>query len=489
MSTSNASDIQVNWQDYFAVAKRRRWFFIVPFSAVIAAGLLVVMFATRIYEAQALIAVQNEKLINPLIQGLAMPTEVSDRLNTLREEILSWSNLTRLITAHKLDQDISKNDKVAFERLVQKLREDIKVKMKGRSLIEVNYQGGDPSTVQQLVNSLTDIVIERDTAIQEQEASAAVNFIEQELGVYRKKLEDAETKLREFKEVYMTQMPVATALNDQLKGLELQLSTLLIDNTEQHPHVIEVKRQIEEVRRRRDSEIARLVAKGVLKDGEAAKELTSADAAKAQAAYQAVVKGLEQPAVPEGGSSIAVTPQGTTIQFSDAAASSLTLAPREQQELVRLTRDYSVNETIYRGLLEKLERAKITGRLGEDKEGGKFAVIERARYPLQPVKPNLLQVFLISLVVGIGLGVGAVILAEYFDQAIQTADEASEFLEVPVLGSIPTIITETDLQKRRQRRSWTNVKSHSKGLFQRIKTRLPQPITTRVDQTLLRWGL
>ncbi len=493
-------EVQVSWQDYVVVALRRKWFFVVPVILTLISGLIYALFAPRIYEAQALIVIQSEKLINPLIQGLAVPTAISDRLHTLREEILSFTNLSRLITTHGLDRTIPSNNPVAFERLVVELRDDIKVRMKGDSLIQVSYEGRDPIKVQELVNSLTDIVIERNTAIQEQETTTAVSFIEEELNVYRKKLEESEQKLREFKELYMTQMPIATALNGQLKDLELQLSTLLIDNMPEHPRVIEVKRQIEEVRNQRDEEIRRLVARGVLADKDpalyeellnqmdAVKNSGKADAAakRVQEAYNALVQGLESPEVQRTGSQIAVNSEGTMIQLSDAAANSLTLAPRQQQELVRLTRDYSVNEQIYRGLLEKLERAKITGRLGEDDQGGKFVVIERARYPLRPIKPQLVQVFLMALLGGIGLGVGAVILSEYLDQSIQNAEEVAELLEVPVLGSISTIVTASDLEHRRRRRKdMVSFKDH----YGRFKTKVAHPIWSRLDQVLVRWGL
>ena len=495
-------DVQIGWQDYLAVGLRRRQFFLVPLGVVMAVALLIVLFAPRIYEAEALIAVQSEKLINPLIQGLAMPTDIRDRLSTLREEILSFSNLSRLIETHHLDRDLPPHNPVAYERLVQQLREMIYVKMRGDKLIEVSYQGRDPAEVQRMVNSLTDIVIERDSAIQEEEANSAVSFIEAELAVYRQKLEESEKKLREFKELYMTQMPVATALNQRLKDLELQLTTLLIDNTEEHPIVIEVKRQIAEVRRQRDEEIQRLVAHGVLQDrGDPAmyEELlnqlaTRTPAAqanptvlRAQEGVAALVEGLEKPEIPVStGPQVAVTPQGTMIQLNDAAATSLTLAPREQQELVRLTRDYSVNENIYRGLLEKLERAKITGRLGEDKEGGKFRILEHARLPLKPIQPNPMQVFLIALVIGLALGFCSVVVAEYLDQSIQTAEEAAELLDLPVLGAIPTIVTETDLvERRRRRKGWISIRQHQ----QRLKTRIITPLWTRVDRALVRLGL
>jgi len=500
--TPTTPEVEISWQDYLAVVLLRKWFFLVPCIVSLSIGVLVMLFSPRIYATSALVLVQNETLINPLIQGLAMPTAISDRLNTLREEVLSWSNLMRLIKSHGLDRSFAQNDPAAYDKLVGQLRKDISIKMKGTSLIQISYEGRNPAKVQEMVNALTDIVIERNTTIQQQETSTAVSFIESQLGVYRKKLEESEGKLREFKELHMTQMPVVTALNNQLRDLELQYSNLLIDNTEEHPWVVEVKRQMEEVRRRRDAEIRRLVARGILAEQDPnydklLKELAlpsaSPEASKdptlvtARETYASVIEGLEAPEVsPTIGPQVAVNQEGTTIQMNEATATSLALSPRLQQELSSLTRDYSVNEDIYRRLLEKLERAKITGRLDDNEEGGKFVVIERARLPLHPVKPNLLLVFTVSVFAGIAIGVGAVFVAEYLDQSIQTSEEAAELLQVPVLGSVSTIVTEADLEQRwRRRKGWVSLTSY----IQRFKTYIVTPIWSRVDQALLRWGL
>lgn len=498
-----APDVQISWQDYLAVGLRRKRYLVIPLVASLCVGLWVAVFSPRIYAANAVLLVQSEKLINPLIQGLAMPMAIGDRLNTLREELLSWSNLSRLIKTHQLDKNIAPNDAVAFEKLVNKLRDDIAIRMKGGALIQVRYEGRDPAQVQQLVNTLADIVIERNTAIQEQEANTAVNFIEAELNVYRQKLEEAEQKLREFKELHMTQMPVATALNAKLRGLELTLSNLMIDNMEAHPRVQEVKRQIEETRRQRDEEVRRLVAKGIIADTDAelyqdlvaklgtpeAANATDPNMQKANDAYHSLVQGLETPEIqPTQVPTIAMTQeqaQGGAIEVDDLAATTLTLAPRQQQELSRLRRDYSVNAQIYRGLLEKLERAKITGRLGDDEQGGKFVIIERARYPLEPFSPNVGQVFLVSLLVGLVLGAATVVAAEYLDQAVQNADEVMELLEVPVLGSIATIVTEGDLAERKHRRSPAGMRQHG----DRLKAQVANPVWARVDRLLVRWGL
>ncbi len=497
---SYQNDIQqTGWQDYFAVAVRRRKIFIVPLMISTIIGVIIMIFSTRIYEAESLIMVRNDKLTNPLIQGLALVTPVKDRLGTLREEILSYSNLSRLIMDHGLNKDISKNDPEAFEKLVRRLRQDIAVKMRGTELILVSYEGTDPAKVQEMVNALTDIVIERDAAIQQKEADTAISFITAQMDVYRGKLEESEKGLREFKELYVTQMPVAAELNKQLQSLEVELSSLMIDNTEDHPRVKEVKRRIIASRKQRDEEVKRLVAKGVLK-AESPQELeeilkqmeqpetTNISAQKVQQAYQAVVAGLESPEVMSGSPGVAISQEGgmNKIQLNDAAVASLTLAPRQQQELARLTRDYTVNEQIYRGLLEKLEKAQITGRLGKDEEGGKFIIIERARFPLKPTKPNLVQVFAMALVIGIALGIGGVLLVEYMDQTIQTADEMAALLSVPVLGSISTILTEKDVdEQRRKRKEWWSYKEYT----QRLRMHVWQPAWSKVDRLLVKWGL
>ena len=497
---SYSSQVPVGWQDYVGVAFRRKKLFFTPLIISSIIAVIVMIFSTRIYEAEALIMIRNEKLVNPLIQGLAIVTPIKDRLATLREEILSYSNLGRLITDHGLNADIAKNDPEAFEKLVRQLRQDITVKMRDNQLILVSYEGRDPARVQELVNALTDIVIARDSAIQKQEADTAVEFIETELNVYRAKLEESEKHLREFKELYVTQMPVAAELNKQVQELEVTLSNLMIDNTEDHPRVKEVKRQIGEAKRQRDEEVKRLVAKGVikadsqeqldaiLKEAESP-EAASENAKKVQQAIDAVVRGLESPEAVSAAGGMSITNEGgggNKIQFNDATAAGLTLAPRQQQELTRLTRDYTVNEQIYRGLLEKLEKAKITGRLGQDDEGGKFTVIERARFPLKPIRPNLVQVLAVALTIGIAIGIALVVLMEYLDQTVQSADEMAELLAVPVLGSISTILTEADIeeQKRRRKEMWS-YREH----VARLRTQFWQPIWTWVDRVLVKWGL
>ncbi|MDP3703529.1 MAG: hypothetical protein Q8R78_04015, partial [Candidatus Omnitrophota bacterium] len=97
------SETNIGWQDYLAIVFRRRLFFAVPCVAIIVITLIVGLFLPKIYRSETVLLIEDQKMINPLMQGLAISTPVADRLRTLREELLSWTSLSRL--AHELGMD------------------------------------------------------------------------------------------------------------------------------------------------------------------------------------------------------------------------------------------------------------------------------------------------------------------------------------------------------------------------------------------------
>ena len=56
-----------------------------------------------------------------------------------------------------------------------------------------------------------------------------------------------------------------------------------------------------------------------------------------------------------------------------------------------------------------------------------------------------------SLVLSLGLAGGALLLAEMLDTSFHSVDELRRFTTVPVLVSIPRIVTEGDRRRRRER--------------------------------------
>ncbi len=494
------TETHVGWQDYFAVIMRRRWFFLAPCLVIIVGAMLVGMMLPKVYRAETLLLVEDQNVINPLIQGLAVSTPVQERLRTLREELLSWTSLSRLVAELKLDRQTK--SPVAFEQLIKRLQQDVQVRMRSSDLVSIGYEDRDPKLAQTLVNTVTNIYMDRNAQSQTAETETAISFIESEMGVYKKKLEDAERALRDFKELYAMQMPVATQLNRQIIDLEVAMAQLLVENTEEHPTVVSIRRRIDDLKRTRNEEIRRVIAQAMAKGHAAefyrdlAQALEQPPSAKAdedpsvraaKQAYQAWVNRLDSPATPtQAAPQIVVATRENPEPISSIPSASLSLAPREEQELARLSRDYEVYKATYQHMQERLERAKITQRLGESEEGTKFKVLEPARLPLRPVRPNLWKIFFFSLTLGMFLGAAAAFVAEYLDQSFQSSKELEDALELPVLGSVSTIITDGDIEARRQRRKHlVSAQEH----VNRFRTYVVQPIWSRVDRALVRWGL
>lgn len=502
-----ASEPQVSWQDYLAIIIRRRRYVIVPCVAVVAIAMAIGFSLPKIYRAETILLIQDPKIMNPLIQGMAVSSPVAVRMRLVQEELLGWTSLSRLVRQLGLDKHAQ--TPASFESLIKKLNRDIVVSAGKGNLLGLSYINTNPALAQTVLNTITNIYIQRNVESQTAEAETAIRFIESEMAIYKTKLEEAERVLREFKELYAMEMPVATQLNHQIIALQVQLAHLLVENTEQHPVVVQVRRQIQELKQTRNEEIKRVIAAAIARGGNldiyeglATAIETPADAPAdpavqtAKDVYETWVDRMELSVKTGQAQTTLAAPPAPVDQEAGPEAPtgigdgdvmlSVTLGPRQEQELSRLKRDYDSHRNTYHEMQSRLERARITLRLGESDDGMKFKIIEPARLPLKPVSPNLWLFFWGSLAGGLFLGACAAFGAEYLDQSFQSAEDAQAALSLPVIGSISTIVTAGDVRIRQERmKRWLTLTSHAN----RVKARVLNPVLARVDKALLRWGL
>jgi len=85
-----------------------------------------------------------------------------------------------------------------------------------------------------------------------------------------------------------------------------------------------------------------------------------------------------------------------------------------------------------------------------------------------------------------GSGAGVAFAAEYLDQSFQSAEDVQLALEIPVLGSISTIVTEADLNtRRRNRRGWVTFRKQ----INLLRNYILRPAWSRIDSALQKRGL
>lgn len=98
-----------------------------------------------------------------------------------------------------------------------------------------------------------------------------------------------------------------------------------------------------------------------------------------------------------------------------------------------LKRESDTNQQLYDTLMKKIKEQSIT----EELQTVNVWIIEEARTPQSPSKPNKMRNILIGIMTGLLGGIGLAFFADYLDNTVNNPDEAEKKLGRPVLGVIP----------------------------------------------------
>jgi len=97
-----------------------------------------------------------------------------------------------------------------------------------------------------------------------------------------------------------------------------------------------------------------------------------------------------------------------------------------------------------REILNKLmQRETETGSLSQLKNAGtgNVWVVDAAEIPDHIFRPNKKMNILLSLFVGLGLGVGMAFFLEYLDNTIKSTADIEKYVQLPTLGTIPMVVS------------------------------------------------
>jgi hypothetical protein len=105
----------------------------------------------------------------------------------------------------------------------------------------------------------------------------------------------------------------------------------------------------------------------------------------------------------------------------------------------------------YDDLMKKFMEARVAQGLEKGNIGERFTLIDPARLPEKPVRPNQPVILLIGLILGLGAGVGTASLQEATDRSARRSEDLMKVFPVPVLAEIPEIVTLEDELHGRKR--------------------------------------
>jgi polysaccharide chain length determinant protein (PEP-CTERM system associated) len=438
---------------------RRPWLVIIPFLLSVVVAVAVSFVLTPRYRSSTLILVAPEQMPSNFVPQ--MSTErVARRLQTLRQEVQSRTRLE--MVAREFDPYGSLG-KEPLINTIERMRSAVQVSVKGDDAFSIEFEHRDPKMAMLVADRLTTLFMEEVVGASERQVSNAYEFIEKQLEGARTQLEQKEEALRAYKEQHMGQLPEQVTAN---------LATLQRLQAEQQSTA-------ESLRKATDT--MRLLEGGTDRQGEAERiaKTPAPDSLATLKANLAILKTRytdQHPDVRALQSRIDMLEKAAANQAPDAppadpaaAAAELRVrearieieslrarladvdhriasfqerveaAPRREQEVLGLMRDYQKLSENYSALLSKKLDAEMAARLERQQKGQQFRVLDPAYLPEQPSFPNRGMFALFGVGAGILLGIGLAITVDALDPTIKDAESVRSAFSFPVLAVIPYV--------------------------------------------------
>lgn len=479
--------------DLLEISLSHRWLIILPLCISVMIGLYFSFTLPKIYEASTLVLVQPNKVPDAFVRSV-VTRDAESRLSSTAQMILSRTNIERIIRDLNLVPE-GETDPIIIENKIGSMQRNTVVEIaedpRGSNAFSVSFRGTDPQTVMQVTNALATYFI--DTSDKERETSAVGTsiFLAEELESTRERLREMEAMLKEYRQQYMGELPeqlnsnltILQRLQEQLNTKEdnlrsIRLSLSMIENqikdgqyystlgdlsgksntglmatettdpeilkqqleylrtryTENHPDVKNLKNKIAQLESKTASEGVGLSLK---QDTNNSSRLHHASPASRQAAELIKEKNAMEASIQDLNREIAIYQrrvEGT---------------PKREQEYITLRRDYDNLSELYKSLLNRKLEAEMSASLEKQQKDEQFKIIDSARLPINPVGPNLMKLFILSIGFGLVLGYGTTFFLEYTKNTFEKPEEIEAQLKLPVVAMIPSILSKRDSIKRR----------------------------------------
>jgi polysaccharide chain length determinant protein (PEP-CTERM system associated) len=455
---------------------RRRWLGLAVAWTVAIAGAMAVSRIPDRYEASARVYVDTESMLRPLLSGLAVQPDLNQRLTILSRTLISRPNIEKLI--RMTDMDLHLQSPEQRDALIERLTRSVSIASAGRdNLYTLAYRDSDPEQAKRVVQALLSIFVESSLGDKRQDTDSARRFIEEQIKVYEKRLEEAENRLKDFKlrniqvlgpegrdfytrlstteqELEKARIELRSAeqvrdtmkrevageepvflagegatsgplaeLDARIEGQKKQLDELLRRYTERHPDVIGTKRLIQELQAERKEELAR----------------RSAGPAGGRSAQANANPVLQQLRVSLAESEAQVASLRARTGELESRYNALRGASRQQPqleaELAQLNRDYEVHKRQYENLVGRRESAAISSEM-DSAGAADFRVIDPPRASSEPVAPRRPLLLLLVLFGALAAGAAASFLMSQVRPSFHDTRTLRSVAGRPVLGAV-----------------------------------------------------
>jgi polysaccharide biosynthesis transport protein len=444
---NDSSSATFDLAHFYHLLLSKGWVIILCIVLSLLAAVAYLIWAPKVYESRAVIAVEQESPKVNNIQDFENgdDTKGPEVLKTVEQALLSQTLLLQVVKSNGLDKDPSfappKKDGSPYldTELAGRFGSKVNVKLRrGTRLVDVTVDDKDPQQAQRLAESMikefVNLSFEQELGLSE----TASDYLRKESDGLKAKLENAERAVENFREEHnaVSLEDKQNIIVDKLKDLNLKVTEAKGERLRLEADVLAIKQG----KAKTADELLSLPSVAALPVVAALRQ----ELADRESRYKAEgqLKGLQSSL-----SRTLVTATNLVVKSYESAKSTeakLTAALQEQEaaalELNKiaipynaLVREVETDRALYESVLTRMKVSNVAKGIWENN----IRVIETPLVSSKPAKPRKMLITALALIGGFVIGCGLVFASDMADHSVRSVDEAENFSGLSVLAAVP----------------------------------------------------
>jgi polysaccharide chain length determinant protein (PEP-CTERM system associated) len=505
-------------EDYIDVMRRHRGWIFGPAFAFLVAGVVVAFLWPDTYVSSAVIKVVPPQVPEAYVQS-NLNQDMTNHVMSMAQSILSRSNLTSMINTLNLYPKERANQ--PMEDIIERMqKKDVAIgavenqHVAGQGPVtafQISFRYSNRLQAQKVCEDIVGRFISQNIQERSQASRSTTEFLEGEFEDSRKKLEEAEQRLSEFRIRNMGRLPDQMNANQaQLNSMQMQMTTLdaaisrinqdklLAENqlrilkdrysslkqavgeqtvagvqrndqlSEKEREIISLENTLAILRERYkdtypDVQRALSLLAQARKDRDA---LLKEDADKKADSATVARKPLANRELMDADAGIRriegeIAARDLEMKDRQKEMAQLTAAvkaleariegvPVGEKEYSDLLRDRDLARQQYDELNGKKNKSEIATKLENTKQGETLDILDPASLPQTPTEPKRAVIIAVAAAIGFAVGLIFAGAREMKDGSLKNLKDVRAYTKLPILGSVPLL--ENDLVVRRRRR-------------------------------------
>lgn len=213
--------------DYLALLRRRKSLILMVAASLLAASAALAFLLPAVYRSTATILIEEQEIPPDLVRS-AIATYADQRIETIKQQVLSRSTLWHIVEQYGLYKDLRKRNPT--EEILARFVKDIQIDVMNVKVIDkrtqnptqatiaftLSYDGESPELAQKVANELTSLFLGENLKTRERHAQETTAFLKREAESLSHHIQDLEGKLAGVKQRAAGALPELVQLNMQL---------------------------------------------------------------------------------------------------------------------------------------------------------------------------------------------------------------------------------------------------------------------------------